>query len=69
MALGVFVAPAGLRPALDAMNGGLPGSLNVGGLGFDPEGTNSLNAGTLYAATLGGGTFGSISPMGLPRLF
>jgi Abnormal spindle-like microcephaly-assoc'd, ASPM-SPD-2-Hydin len=33
-------------------------SRNIGGLGFDPEGTNGLHAGTLYAATLGGGTFG-----------
>ena len=36
---------------------GLP-SLDIGGLAFDPEGTDGLNAGTLYAATLGGGTFG-----------
>ena len=31
---------------------------HVGGFGFDPEGTDGLNAGTLYAATLGGGIFG-----------
>jgi len=55
---GVYVAPS-TTGAWAPMNGGLtvPSSLNVAGLGFDPNGADGLFAGTLYAATLGAGTF------------
>jgi hypothetical protein len=66
--LGVFVAPA-TTGVWAAMNSGLSGSsLNVAGLGFDPEGADELLAGSLYAATSGAAPSRSISAMGRPRL-